>query len=192
MKWARFLLCLLCVGALASNSKAQAAAQPAFDVLHYDAQVEPDIAKKMVEGKVRILFVSRADGLTAVGFDCGDLTISAVRENGEGLKFTRDGGRLNVALSRPAKANERRRIEVEYQGAPRRGIRFFPEREQTYTAFSNSQWMVCVDAPEDRATLRLVLIVPAKLKTVANGRLVSRHGWGSARTNWHTSGGATW
>jgi aminopeptidase N len=176
-----FLILLLCVAALASDVSAQATARPAFDVLHYDARVEPDIAQKTVAGKVRIQFVSLTDGLTAVEFDCGDLIISAVRENEEGLKFTRSGGRLNVTLSRPAKARERRRIEVLYHGAPRRGIRFFPEREQTYTAFSNSQWMVCVDAPEDRATLRLTLVVPAKLETIANGRFVSRRDAGGGK-----------
>ena len=181
MRRSRFFLLLLCVGAFAANSKAQATAQPAFDVLHYDARVEPDIKQKTVAGKVQIQFVSRADGLTAVEFDCGDLTISAVRENEEGLKFTSSGGRLNVTLSRPAKAKERRRIEVEYHGAPRRGIRFFPEREQTYTAFSTSQWMVCVDAPEDRATLRLTLVVPANLETVANGRFVARRESGGGK-----------
>jgi aminopeptidase N len=172
----------LCAGAFVSTAKAQATAPTAFDVLHYDARVEPDIKQKSVAGRVQILFVSRADGLTAVEFDCGDLTISAVRENEEELKFTRSGGRLNVTLSRPAKAKDWRRIEVEYHGAPRRGIRFFPEREQIYTAFSTSQWMVCVDAPEDRASLRLYLILPSKLKAVANGRLVSRYGWGEGKT----------
>jgi aminopeptidase N len=179
MKWPSFLLPLLCVGALATNSKAQATAQPAFDVLHYDARVEPDIASKTIAGKVQILFVSGAGGLTTVTFDCGDLLIDAVRENNAALKFTREGRHLSVTLSRPAKRNERRRIEVEYHGTPRRGIRFYPERVQVYTAFTTSQWMVCVDAPEDRATLRLSLAVPANLETVANGRLVARHESGS-------------
>jgi aminopeptidase N len=175
MKWPSFLLPLLCVGALAANSKAQATARPAFDVLHYDARVEPDIAGKTIAGKVQIMFVSGAGGLTTVTFDCGDLVIDAVRENNAALKFTREGSHLSVTLSRPAKRDERRRIEIAYHGTPRRGIRFYPERVQVYTAFTTSQWMVCVDAPEDRATLRLSLVVPANLETVANGRLVARH-----------------
>ncbi|HKQ51280.1 MAG TPA: M1 family metallopeptidase [Pyrinomonadaceae bacterium] len=175
-----FLLLLSCVGAVVS--KAEAAAQRSFDVLHYEARVEPDIAQKTVAGEVRITLVSRADKLTEVEFDCGELTITAVRHIGEDLKFTRSGDRLKITLSRPAKAGEWLRISVEYRGTPRHGIRFFPEREQTYTAFSTSQWMVCVDAPEDRATLRLVLILPSKLKAVANGRLVSSRAWGEDKT----------
>lgn len=175
-----FFLLLSCAGVLVSQAEAKA--QRSFDVQHYEARVEPDIAQKTVAGEVRITFVSRSDKLTAVEFDCGELTISAVRDIGEELKFTRNGGRLTITLARPAKAGEWRRIVVEYRGAPRYGIRFFPEREQTYTAFSTSQWMVCVDAPEDRATLRLVLILPAKLKVVANGRLVSSRAWGEDKT----------
>jgi aminopeptidase N len=152
---------------------AGATAAPAFDVIHYDARVEPDVMKKTVAGRVRIRFVSRADNLLAVEFDCGALEIDAVREGREALKFTRDGGRLSVSLSRPAKAGEGREVEVEYHGSPRQGIRFFPDRGQVYTAFSTAQWMVCVDAPEERATLRLNLVVPANARTVASGRFVA-------------------
>ena len=41
--------------------------------------------------------------------------------------------------------------------------------------------MVCVDAPEDRATLRLNLVVPANLQTVANGRFVAQHKSGDGK-----------
>ncbi|MGB9178902.1 MAG: M1 family metallopeptidase [Pyrinomonadaceae bacterium] len=168
------LLLLLCMSAFATETSAQTTSS-SFDVLNYDAQVEPDIAHKTVTGKVAIRFLSRADNLAAIELDCGDMTIDAVRENKEAQKFLKRDHRLHVTLSRPAKANETREIEVEYHAAPRRGIRFFPEREQVYTVFSTSQWLVCVDAPDDRATLRLSLILPAHLSVVANGRLVSRH-----------------
>lgn len=169
------LLSFICGGAVTAEAGARDAATRLFDVTHYDVRLEPDIVKKTVTGKVLIRIISGVDDLAAVEFDCGALSIDAVRENKEALKFSREGGRLNISLSRPARARERREIEVEYHGAPRSGIRFFPDRGQVYTAFSNSQWMVCVDAPEDRATLRLSLVVPAKLQTVANGRLVARH-----------------
>ena len=52
-----------------------------FDVIHYDAHIEPDIARKMVSGKVLIKLKARIDNLATVELDCGDLTINAVREN---------------------------------------------------------------------------------------------------------------
>lgn len=169
------LLLLSCVGALATEATAQARAASPFDVIHYDAQVEPDIANKSITGKVLIRLVSRADNLAVVEFDCGDLLIDAVRDNREAQKFARRDQHLIVSLSRPAKAHERRDIEVEYHGTPRRGIRFFPERGQVYTVYATSHWLVCIDAPDDKATLRLNLTVPADFKTVANGRLAAKH-----------------
>ena len=65
-------------------------------------------------------------------------------------------------------------LEIKYHGAPKYGVRFFPDSSQVYTIFSTSQWTVCVDAPEDRATLSLTLVVPTKLTTISNGRLVSQ------------------
>ncbi|HEX8650219.1 MAG TPA: M1 family metallopeptidase [Pyrinomonadaceae bacterium] len=168
------LLFLCCVCSRAAEPGVQTRAMPSFDVLHYDAQLEPDLAGKAVRGKVLIRLISRTGKLATVELDCGDLTIDAVRENKGTLKFVQSDHRLRVLLARPAKANETRAIEVEYHGTPRRGIRFFPEQEQAYTVFSTSQWLVCVDAPDDRATLRLNLILPANLSAVANGRLTGR------------------
>ncbi len=143
----------------------------AFDVLHYDAQIEPDIANKAIAGKVLIRFVART-AISVLEFNCGDLTIDTVRDAGKMQKFSTQNRHLNISLSRPAKQNEEREVEIEYHGAPRRGIRFFPELSQVYTFFATSQWLVCVDAPDDKATLRLNLILPAGLSVVANGRLV--------------------
>jgi aminopeptidase N len=169
-------LILLSGGALAANGQSTPQSPGAtFDVTHYDAQVEPDITNKTVRGKVLIRFVSRTRNLTVVEFDCGELTIDTVSEKGEVQKFTQGEHRLSVTLARSAKIGERREIAIEYHGAPRRGIRFFPDQRQVYTIFSTSQWMPCVDAPEDRASLQLNLILPAGLAVVANGRLVSQH-----------------
>lgn len=166
---------LLSVRAHATNTERQASALPPFDVVHYDARIEPDLSNKTIAGKVLIRLVSRVSNLTTITLDCGELTIDAVRENRETRKFVLADHHLSILLPRPAKANETREIEVEYHGTPRRGIRFFPERAQVYTVFSTSQWMVCVDAPDDKATLRLTLIVPANLETIANGRLAAQH-----------------
>lgn len=170
------LILLLSGSALTHGASAQTKAEShvaPFDVIHYDAQLEPDITNKTVKGKVLIRLIVRAKNQSTIELDGGDLTIDAVREGARPLTFTRSGRRLSVSLSNPAKAGERREIEIEYHGAPRFGVRFFPERAQVYTVFSTSQWMVCVDAPDDRATLRLNLILPAGLAAVANGSFVA-------------------
>ena len=78
-----------------------------------------------------------------------------------------------VRISLPARPTRARELTIDYHGSPKYGLRFFPDRQQTYTIFSTSQWMVCVDAPDDRATLTMKLTVPANLTAVANGERVS-------------------
>jgi len=138
----------------------------ALDVLHYAATLEPDIAAKSVKGTVRIRLIADTP---EVEFNCGDLTIDSVRLGGAALKFSVLDHHLRVSI--PKRAQE---IDIEFHGIPKRGIRFFPDRQQVYTIFSTSQWMVCVDDPSDKATLTFKLILPANLTPIANGQLVSQ------------------
>ncbi len=138
------------------------------DVIHYSATVEPDIANKSVKGSVIIRVRTTAD---VVEFNCGDLAIDSVLENGKTLQFSVNDHKVKVSLAR---GQGERNIEIQYHGSPRRGIRFFPDRQQVYTIFSTSQWMVCVDDPADKATLTFNLILPANLTPIANGQLVSK------------------
>lgn len=151
---------------------ASAAGRP-VDVAHYDVTVEPGIADKTVKGRVVIEFATTAGPLTEVDLDIGALTIDSVREGGAPLEFTAADRRVHVRLEGPATPRKNRRIDIAYHGAPRFGLEFVPEKSETYTIFSTSQWMPAIDAPSDKATLRLRLIVPAGLRVVANGRPVA-------------------
>jgi aminopeptidase N len=171
-----FLL-LGCTALLASAQVTSSPARMSFAVTHYDALIEPDIAKKSIKGTVLIRLVPRTANATSVGLDCGDLTVDSVREGKQALQYAQVDHRLRVFLSRPAglfKVRAQvREIEIVYHGTPRRGIRFFPERMQVYTVFATSQWMICDDDPDQRATLRLRLVVPSALTTIGNGRPVA-------------------
>jgi aminopeptidase N len=142
----------------------------ALDVLHYGATVEPDIAGKSVKGTVRIRFTTDAP---EAEFNCGNLAIDSVRLADAPMKYSVLDHRIRVSLP-PNPRAKTREIEIEFHGTPKFGIRFFPDRQQVYTIFSTSQWMVCVDDPSDKATLSLKLILPANLTPIANGRLASR------------------
>ena len=145
-----------------------------IDVTHYALTLEPDIAKKAVKGTVLIRFVIKSNHLTHAEFDSGDLTIDSARLRGTTLQFAVKDRRLIVSLPSGLRAKEIHEIEIAYHGTPRRGIRFFPDREQVYTIFSTSHWMVCVDDPADKAALTFRLILPASLTPVANGHFVSQ------------------
>jgi aminopeptidase N len=138
------------------------------DVLHYDVTLEPDIGAKSVKGSV-LIRVSTTPPV--VEFDCGELTIDMVSEGKAPLQFSTTNRKLRVSLP-PGK--QVREIRIDFHGTPKRGIRFFPDRQQVYTVFSTSQWMVCVDDPADKSTLTFKLILPERLTPVANGRLVSQ------------------
>jgi aminopeptidase N len=156
-------LAVVVIGLLASRST-----YGAQDVLHYAATLEPDIATKSVKGSVRIRF---STNLPQAEFNCGDLTIDAARSGKTLLKFSVHDHRLTVTL--PSQITRPQEIEIEFHGTPKYGIRFFPDRQQVYTIFSTSQWMVCVDDPSDKATFSFKLILPANLTPIANGQLIS-------------------
>ena len=145
-----------------------------FDVISYDAQIEPDISSKTIKGKVTLYFNSLANDLTQIQLNSGNLEIDAVREGKTDLKFEKKDNLLIIALAHRARLNEKRKIEIEYRGMPRSGIRFFPELKQVYTVFSTSQWLPSVDAPDDRAAFSLNLILPKDLKAVGNGTLTKQ------------------
>jgi aminopeptidase N len=117
----------------------------------------------------------RAENQSTIELDSGDLTIDAVKEGGTIVDFDVRDHRLTIRWPRPVKVNEAQQLEVEYHGAPRSGMQFFSERPQVYTVFSTSQWLVCVDAPDDRATLNLSVVLPAGLTMVASGKFVAQH-----------------
>ena len=166
----RILLCLVVILFVGPVSHGSTRMNPDVDVLHYAASLDVGITDKTVTGSVRIRF-RLGRGRSTVEFNCGNLTIDSVRERGTSLQFSVKDRKLLVSLN---EGKREREIEVKFHGAPRYGIRFYPDRQQVYTIFSTSQWMVCIDDPADRATLSLQLILPAELTPVANGQLISQ------------------
>lgn len=163
----RWLACVL----IACVPPALAQARPAtIDVLHYAARLQPNLPERTLRGQVAIALRVLDDGHETIEFDSGELTVDAVREAAAPLAFTRDGPHLLIRLPRPSVAGVRRVFEIDYHGAPRFGLEFHPERSQLYTIFSTSQWLVAIDAPADRATLALDVVLPAGLNAAGNGR----------------------
>jgi aminopeptidase N len=167
------------------------------DVRHYEVQLTPDIQAQHLRG--RVLLHLRApsarnaknaqgsqQGATAAPGPSGEaprwqldagagLVIDAVRERGQALRFEKTADLLFIEPDAPAAAAHpaaERVLEIEFHGTPKHGMRWLPQQQQVYTVFSTSQWMPCVDSPDQRATLAMTLDLPPALKLVANGRLV--------------------
>ena len=178
------------VAAFASSAQAQSAGASSrpFHVIHYDARVEPDIAAQTVRGSVRLDITATADKQDQIDLDRGSLVVDSVREGRTPQTFTQIDRHLLIQLSHPARSGERRTIEVDFHGAPRFGLRFFPDRSQAYTVFSTSQWVVCVEAPEDRSTLRLRVVLPRDMSVSASGKRVGQRTLtdGTVEHEWRT------
>ena len=174
--------------ALASRANAadSASSDRGFDVLHYTATVEPNIAAMTVAGhaSIRLRLLANVD---TIEFDRGELTIDAVHEGPTTLRFEPLPRRVRVRLPRPVARGQIRTIDVAYRGTPKFGLQFVPERSQVYTIFSTSQWLVCIDAPDERATLDLRVALPPDLRAAGSGRLVAteRRADGLIVHEWH-------
>src|SRR5436190_4893266 len=144
-----------------------------FDVLGYAATVRPDIQRKTVAGQVEIQLRIVAKEVQTIEFDRADLVVDEVRAHGERLAFDLLPGRVRVHLPTPEARDALADLSIAYHGEPRSGLQFVPERQQVYTIFSTSQWLICVDAPGDKATLDLRVVLPSGLRAVGTGTLVS-------------------
>lgn len=139
-----------------------------FDVRHYTVRLEPELATQSVRGEERIDLDLLANG-REIAFDAGALEIERIRLHGRDLQFRRDGKKLVVDLGGDQKARRALSLEIRYRGAPKYGLEFRPQERQVYTIFSTSQWMVAVDAPSERATLDLALVLPKTWSALATG-----------------------
>lgn len=157
------------------------AAAPArdIDVRHYVARIEPDLKTRSVKGEVSVRFVATVDSTDLIVLDRDGLDIDRVREGERSLSFDQTGRVLKIRLSRPALRGQLREVTVNYHGTPKFGLQFHPERRQVYTLFSTAQWLVGIDAPDERASLDLSVALPTGLKAVGNGYLVGRRSLGN-------------
>ena len=141
-----------------------------YDVDHYDVKVEPNLTAHRLTGEVTIQLHSVADGLDTIELDAGSLEVSAVVEEFANVRFERRGELLVVHPDKPVRLGELRGFTIRYQAGPARGLTFFDD--QVWAAYFTSNWMVCNERPEDRATLRITIAAPAAMKVAASGRLV--------------------
>ena len=142
--------------------------RPAVDVLHYDATVTPDLSGHTVAGTVRIR-IKALEVVDEIALDRGALDIDAAAIGAVALTVT-PGPRRAVVQIRPAlPVGAIRDLELTYHGTPGYGLQFPADRSQIYTIFTTSDWMPSVDRPDDRATLRLRVVLPAGLSAVGVG-----------------------
>jgi aminopeptidase N len=152
-----------------------------FDVREYQLDLDLDVDAGTIVGRERIDLTLREPTASLV-FDSGALLVDTVESDGVALPFALRARQLIVTLPPAPRAGDRRRLSIAYHGAPRSGLTMLPSSAQAYTTFSTSQWMVAVDAPDERATLDLQVTMPAGWLAAGSGVEVSRRDAGGRRT----------
>lgn len=163
---------------IASHGFAQPVEDESVRWLAYDVKLEPDLDAKTLRGRttVRFRFAKGHAPPRSLALEAGSLVIDSVRVDGVTVRYSKAGEAVSVDLSGRLHTSSDRvvhELDFYFHGAPRSGIEFHPERGEVYTIFSSSQWMVCKDAPDVRATIRLEVSLPAGSVAVGSGELVS-------------------
>ncbi|HMD71435.1 MAG TPA: M1 family aminopeptidase [Bryobacteraceae bacterium] len=147
-----------------------------YSVDHYEVRIAPDLDKQRIAGEVAIRYRSRAASLDAVELDAGPaVEIAEVLDGRTRLRFDRRGGLLSVALAVPAIEGVPRALTIRYRAGPGKGLKFFPD--QVYSEFFTSDWMVCNDRPDGRATLRLRIAARKGWRVAASGEAAGNGAW---------------
>lgn len=140
------------------------------DVLHYEVKLMPDIEEKSIEGVVSIRF-QMAENASEVIFNCGVLLVDEV-EGASVASFRQEAQQLIIEMTTEAKSEQE--VKISYHGKPRRGLVFSPEVRQAYTVYFTSEWMVCHDQIQDRASININIITPTGLSSIASGTLIGK------------------
>jgi aminopeptidase N len=174
-RWLPGLLMLAaCSSWIAASQAFEITTERGFNVTHYTARIDPDLTGAKLRGSEKIRVDIQSAQLRELTFDAGDLVINEVLGQGKKLPFQKAGKQLKIELPAPLAVGSNLDLDIRYHGSPKSGMEFHPEAGELYTIFSTSEWLVCLDAPDERATLDLSVALPATLNVTGNGRLVSK------------------
>lgn len=169
MKLKKLLLLLSLSYFCSFTIEAQSLKSSELDVLEYHVNLEPFFSKNTIEGSVSIKFKTAAQTEKVV-FDSGELIVTKL-EGKQAKKFTQKGQKTTISLV--PNENNIYELKLYYKGSPKKGLVFINNSQKLYTAYFTSDWMICNMNPNDRATLKLDLLVPKKVLSVASGNLKS-------------------
>lgn len=146
---------------------AQSSELSKVDVLGYKVYLKPNLYEHSIEGSVSITFTTSSKAKKIV-FDSGDLVVTKL-EGKYARGFKQIGKETIISLA----PNDSKiyKIKLFYNGKPKKGLVFLNDSQKLYSLYFTSEWMICNTSPDDRATLKLDLLVSKELITVASGIL---------------------
>lgn len=169
----------------------------AYDVERYEVRLFYRPGADLLAGTVRIEGRARRE-LRELPLDLYGLRVLGATVNGEPAGVARGRGKLRLRPARAPVAGEPFTAVVRYRGRPRlvrgadEGLEGWAHTEDGALTMGQpvgtATWLPCNNTPADKARFEFRLTVPARLKAVANGRLVGverRHGL--ATYHWRVS-----
>lgn len=151
-----------------------------IDVLHYRfALVLSDSSDKIIgNAAIRFKAVQQTNkiSLDLVKMDKHKgMSVSSVSENGHTLRFSQNKEDLVIVLQNPLQIGEEKTIDIAYQGVPVDGLIISKNQYNHRTFFADNwpnrahNWLPCVDAPYDKATVEFVVTAPQHYQVVGSG-----------------------
>jgi aminopeptidase N len=154
-----------------------------YDVKSYD--VDLGYQPRSGQLNVRDTIEARATaGLTRFSLDLDGLAVTSVSVDGEEAKWNRGRGKVKIVPAAPIAKGDEFTVELRYQGRPRKVIDPDGSPEGWYRTpdgaigvgepVGTAAWLACDNAPRDKASFQIQITVPAGVKAISNGRLLSR------------------
>jgi aminopeptidase N len=164
------------------------------DIQHVKLEIALDFEQETVSGTAYTTFVALYEEVKTIAFDAFELNIDkVVLTDGKELTYSVSSNQLLVTLDRPYRYGEEFTVAVTYSARPRTGLHFIkpapedPTRPEQVWTFGqpryHSYWFPCHDAPNDRATIEMIVTVPTRFLTVSNGNLLSVTEHGATKTH---------
>ncbi|RNC79654.1 MAG: hypothetical protein ED557_14115 [Balneola sp.] len=175
------LILAICACLLAITAHSQ---ETELDVLSYELTIEPNIQNQSIEGSLLIKF-EVADSINEISLDASTLEIYKV-SGASVIYHKKVDSKLLVDLT--PQEQTLHEIAIHYHGNPERGLLFNADKNQAHTVFFTDHWMVSNNAPNDRATFSINILLPKGMQSIASGELVGIEEKGEKELHkWHQS-----
>jgi aminopeptidase N len=191
-----FLLALigalaLATGGIASAATSKRPTEPFFprsgnrgyDVKHYEVNLGYQPRSGMLTAR-DVIKARATTGLRRFSLDLDGLKVTSVSVDSEAAEFSRGRGKVKIVPAGPIAKGEAFTVELRYQGVPRKVTDPDGSTEGWYRTkdgavavgepVGTAAWLACDNAPRDKASFDIQITVPAGVKAVSNGRLISR------------------
>jgi len=165
-----FFTCLFLM--LNVNAKADFVKSSNVDFIHYKAELTPSFKTKNLTGKVIIEFVAKTKNVKQLSFSAKYKNIFSVTGQKLNLSYQIKDENLVVSFKQPLKLNQNYKLTIEYDAAPKRGMKFFDDH--LFTVYHTKNWLVSHNEIADKASFELLLKHDPALVSVGNGQLKSK------------------